>query len=106
MLSRDAPCPLPCLSVAFLAAGKDSLSSLRRVRPPGDGVIAAAKLMLNPTARQLCKLAEDVRAAAAQMRDPKAKQMMTRLALTYDRLAEFAELRDANDAARDKGRTA
>jgi len=31
------------------------------------------------------------------MRDPKAKQMMARLALTYDRLAEFAALREASE---------
>ena len=61
--------------------------------------------MLNPTACQLNQLAEDVRALAAQMRDPKAKQMMARLALTYDRRAEFAALREANDGARDRART-
>jgi hypothetical protein len=31
------------------------------------------------------------------MRDSEAKQMMTRLALTYDRLAEFAALGEASE---------
>jgi len=70
-----------CLNFAFLA----------------ESVIAAAKLMFAPTARHLNQLAEEVRTVAAQMRDPKSKQMMTRLALTYDRLAEFAAIREASD---------
>jgi hypothetical protein len=53
--------------------------------------------MLNTSPRQLNRLAEEVRAVASQMRDPGAKQMMARLALTYDRLAEFAALREASD---------
>jgi len=63
--------------------------------------------MLGPTARHLSKLAEEVRALAAQMRDPNAKQMMTRLALTYDRLSEFAALREVSDqnAPSDQSRT-
>jgi hypothetical protein len=40
-----------------------------------------------PTARQLNQLAEEVRAVAAQMRDPEAKRIMARPALTYDLLA-------------------
>jgi hypothetical protein len=53
--------------------------------------------MLAPTARQLNLLAEEVRAIAAQMRNPETKRMMAGLALTYDRLAEFAALREASD---------
>jgi hypothetical protein len=70
------------VNFAFLAAGKD---------------IASAKHMFAPTARHLNQLAEEVRAVAAQMRDPDAKQIMARLVLTYDRLAEFAALREASD---------
>jgi hypothetical protein len=55
--------------------------------------------MLNPTARQLYKLAGEVRAVAAQMRGSKAKQMMTKLALAYERLASFAALRRAKPIA-------
>jgi hypothetical protein len=46
------------------------------------------------TARRLNQLAEEVRTLAAKMRDPDAKQMMARLALTYDRLATFASIRE------------
>lgn len=53
--------------------------------------------MRAPNALQLNLLAKEVRSLAAQMRDPDAKQMMTRLALTYDRLAESAALREASD---------
>jgi hypothetical protein len=53
--------------------------------------------MLAPTARRLNLLAEEVRTLAAKMRDSEAKQMMTRLALTYDRLAEFAALGEASE---------
>jgi hypothetical protein len=63
--------------------------------------------MRAPTARQLSLLGEEVRALAAQMRDPDAKQIMTRLALTYDRLATFAVLREATEqnAGSDQSRT-
>ena len=53
--------------------------------------------MLGPIARHLSNLAEEVRTLAAQMRDPNAKEMMRRLALTYDRLGEFAALREVSD---------
>jgi len=58
------------------------------------------------TARQLNQLAEEVRAVVAQMRDPEAKRIMARLALTYDRLAEFAALREVTDVATGPSRDA
>lgn len=63
--------------------------------------------MLPPTARQLNLLATEMRSLAAQMRDRDAKQIMTRLALTYDRLATFAALREVieQNAASDQSRT-
>jgi len=40
------------------------------------------------------------------MRDPEAKRIMARLALTYDRLAEFAALREVTDVATGPSRDA
>jgi len=60
--------------------------------------------MAAPTARQLKQRA---RAIAAQMRDPEAKRIMTTLALTYERLATFAALRESDkNAAPDEGEVA
>jgi hypothetical protein len=57
------------------------------------GAFATAKLMSAQTPRQLNLLAHEVRSIAGQIRDlgaKQAKQIMTRLALTYDHLATFA----------------
>jgi len=70
-------------------------------------VLATAKLMPARTARQLKQRAEEARAIAAQMRDPEAKRIMTTLALTYERLATFAALRESDkNAAPDEGEVA
>ena len=63
---------------------------------PQEGIIPTAKLMLAPTARQLEQCAEEVRAIAAEMRDRETKRIMTTLALTYERLAEFAARHEAS----------
>jgi hypothetical protein len=55
------------------------------------------KLMLpRPTAHQLEELAEEARVRAEQMRDPDAKRIMVNLALSYERLAMHARLREEN----------
>ena len=61
------------------------------------GPAATAKLMLGPTARQLEQRAEEARAIAVQMRSPQTKQTMLNLALSYERLAKHAALREASE---------
>jgi len=60
-------------------------------------------LVSEVTARQLEERAEEARAVAAQMRDPESKRIMARLALTYERLAKFATLRETSDRNRPLG---
>lgn len=54
--------------------------------------------MLAPTARQLQQRAEEARVVAEQMGDPNAKRTMMNLALSYERLAKHAAVREASDA--------
>src|SRR5215510_3095120 len=61
-------------------------------------LIATAKLMPGPTARQLEQRAEEARVVAEQMRDPRTKRTMTNLALSYERLAKHAAMREAREA--------
>jgi hypothetical protein len=52
-----------------------------------------------PTARQLERRAEEARVVAEQMHDPGAKRTMINLALSYERLAEHAAMREGREAA-------
>jgi hypothetical protein len=62
----------------------------------------------SPIARQLYERAEEARTVAAQMHDPEAKRIMITLALTYERLAKHAALREVGGRNNppDQGRTA
>jgi len=60
---------------------------------------AITKLMPTPTARQLEQRAEEARAVAEQMRDPRTKRTMANLALSYERLAKHAAIWEAREAA-------
>ena len=50
-----------------------------------------------PTARQLEQRAEEARVIAEQMRDPLTKRTMANLALSYERLAKHAAMREASE---------
>src|SRR5215472_9441812 len=58
---------------------------------------AITKLMPTPTARQLEQRAEEARAVAEQMRDPRTKRTMANLALSYERLAKHAAMRETSE---------
>ena len=51
-----------------------------------------------PTDRQFEQRAEEARAVAEQMRDPRTKRTMANLALSYERLAKHAAMREASVA--------
>jgi hypothetical protein len=51
-----------------------------------------------PTARELDLRAAEARAIAARMRDPRAKRTMANLALSYERLAKHAAMREKAEA--------
>ena len=60
---------------------------------------ATAKLMLSePSARDLDLRAAEARAIADQMRDARAKRTMVNLALSYERLAKHAAMREEAEA--------
>jgi len=59
-------------------------------------------LMPAPTARQLEQRAEEARVVAEQMRDPRTKRTMANLALSYERLAKHAAMREASEAKHPK----
>lgn len=50
-----------------------------------------------PTARELDQRAEEARAIAEQMRDPRTKRTMANLALSYERLAKHAAMRETSE---------
>jgi hypothetical protein len=54
--------------------------------------------MSAPTARQLEQRAEEARVVADEMRDPRTKCTMANLALSYERLAKHAAIREAREA--------
>jgi hypothetical protein len=57
-------------------------------------IVATAKPMLPPTAHQLKERAEEARVIGELMRDPDARRIMMNLALSYERLAKQAQMRD------------
>jgi hypothetical protein len=61
----------------------------------------AKPMLLGPTARHLEQRAEEARAIAEEMRDPRAKRTMVNLALSYERLAKHAAMREAEQARRE-----
>lgn len=73
---------------------------------PGKNSSCTAKLMPEPTARELAQRAQVARAIAARMHNPHTKRIMTRLALTYDRLAKFVAAHEASgqNIPREQGR--
>jgi len=61
--------------------------------------VATAKLMPGPTSRELEQRAEEARVVAEQMHNPGTKRTMINLALSYERLAKHAALREATETA-------
>src|SRR5215813_11671970 len=61
--------------------------------------VATVRLMLGPTSRELEQRAEEARVVAEQMHNPGTKRTMINLALSYERLARHAALREASEAA-------
>ena len=57
-------------------------------------------MLPEPTARKLDLRAAEARAIAHRMRDPRAKRTMVNLALSYERLAKHAAMREEADARR------
>jgi hypothetical protein len=53
--------------------------------------------MPGPTARQLEQRAEEARLVAEQMHDPSNRRTMINLALSYERLAKHAAVREQKD---------
>jgi len=53
--------------------------------------------MTLPTARQLEQRAEELRVVAGQMHTPLARLTLTNLALSYERLAQHAARREADE---------
>jgi hypothetical protein len=93
---RPKPVPQPTTTPKILEN-----SGTRRQRSsfsPKKGLAAAtAKLMPAPTARELDQRAEEARAIAEQMRDPRTKRTMANLALSYERLAKHAAMRETRE---------
>ena len=58
-------------------------------------------MLPEPTARELDLRAAEARALAHRMRDPRAKRTMVNLALSYERLAKHAAMREAEQARRE-----
>jgi hypothetical protein len=55
-------------------------------------------MLPGPTARELEQRAEEARAIADHMHDPRAKRTMVNLALSYEHLAKHARLREESEA--------
>jgi len=60
--------------------------------------------MPGPRARQLEQRAEEARLVAEQMHDPSTRRTMINLALSYERLAKHASVREASEPAEQKDR--
>jgi hypothetical protein len=61
---------------------------------------ATVKIMPEPTARELDLRAAEARAITHRMRDPRAKRTMANLALSYERLAKHAAMREETEIGR------
>lgn len=60
--------------------------------------------MPEPSVSKLLQRAEEARAIAEQIRHPRTKRTMVNLALSYERLAKHAALREAREAAEQNAR--
>jgi len=59
-------------------------------------------MLPEPTARELDSKAAETRALAARMRDPRSRRTMANLALSYERLAKHALIREQAEQQEDR----